>query len=101
MKITELFEKIGSMKSPFDRDPNLPDDVTTDKVLRSLRRQRRVQLEAEEKKRLKEEIHEYRKEGVARILRKPDHQILDKKKGSYYFSKRPATPAYFRKTRRF
>ena len=47
---------------------DLPDDMTTDKVLRGLRRERRLQFEEQEKKVLREEIKAYQKERQRRLL---------------------------------
>jgi len=41
--------------------PDIPDDVTTDKVLRGLRRQRRLQKESVEKERLRHQIRTFEK----------------------------------------
>lgn len=47
------------MSSKAEPKEDLPDDVTKDKVLRTLRRQRRIQLEEQEKIRLRRQIMEY------------------------------------------
>jgi len=58
-KIIENIKKFIGEKSKPEED--LPDDVTTDKYLRSLRRQRRLQLEEVEKSRLKQQIANFEK----------------------------------------
>ena len=50
-----ILERISNRKSILERE-EVDDDVTTDKVLRGLRRQRRVQLEEKEKIRLRKTI---------------------------------------------
>lgn len=56
MKLRDIVQKLRDTTSPLARDQNIPDDQTTDKALRSLRRQRRVQLEEFEKEQLRQEI---------------------------------------------
>lgn len=57
MGIREIIEKFRGVEE--DQEDELPDDVTRDKYLRSLRRQRRVQLEEIEKEQLKKQIKEH------------------------------------------
>jgi hypothetical protein len=56
------------MRERKEEDEELPDDVTRDKYLRSLRRQRRVQLEEIEKEKLKNEIAEFNKARMRKYL---------------------------------
>lgn len=58
---------------------DIPDDETTDKQLRSLRRQRRIQKEEVEKQRLIKSIQSYNNKKDAALLRN-DHSILREKK---------------------
>ena len=58
MGIKELINKIRDL-GQHDAHWEIPDDVTTDKSLRSLRRRRREQLEEIEKIKLKKAIAEY------------------------------------------
>lgn len=53
---------IDKMKGRKQEDADLPDDVTRDNYLRSLRRQRRVQMEYLEKKQLLNDIKEFERE---------------------------------------
>jgi len=62
-KIGAIMKRMGQ---PETIERNVPDDVTTDKVLRSLRRQRRVQLEELEKEKLKKEIVKFQGERAKR-----------------------------------
>ena len=50
-----ILDRISNRKAILERD-DIPDDVTTDKVLRGLRRQLRVQKEEKEKIRLRKTI---------------------------------------------
>jgi len=82
--IIENIKKFVSTKS--EGRPDLPDDVTTDKYLRGLRRQRRLQMEELEKVRLKSQIAEFEKnktkEYMFGIGRKPLlHENRDYMKG--------------------
>lgn len=52
---------IRRMGEPEQMRRDVPDDVTTDKRLRSLRRERRVQLESVEKEHLKRQILDFQK----------------------------------------
>ena len=52
MTIREVLEKIFNKNEEEGED--IPDDVTTDRYLRSLRRQRRIQMEEIEKEQLKQ-----------------------------------------------
>ena len=54
MKCKEMLERLGD--GPRLRDDSVPDDQTTDKRLRSLRRQWRVEEEIEEKRYLEQAI---------------------------------------------
>lgn len=63
----KILERISNRKSVFERE-DIPDDVTTDKVLRSLRRQRRLQIEEKEKIRLRKTIALSEKNRTAEML---------------------------------
>lgn len=58
-----LQDVIAKIKSMTQREPQeeLPDDMTRDKYLRSLRRERRMQLEELEKKHLQQQIADFKK----------------------------------------
>jgi len=60
MTIADIIQKIKGMTQ---REPQeeLPDDMTRDKYLRSLRRERRMQLEELEKKHLQKQIADFKK----------------------------------------
>lgn len=57
-KVMEIIKKIGGVEEKEE----LPDDVTRDKHLRSLRRMRRTQNEEIEKEQLKKQIAEFNTE---------------------------------------
>lgn len=57
MVLKELLAKLKQKHEVVDN----PDDLTTDKYLRSLRRQRRVQMEEVEKKVLQKKIKDFEK----------------------------------------
>jgi hypothetical protein len=72
MGIKEIWEKVkenidfgGSSDDPRE---DIPDDMTTDKYLRSLRRERRLQYEEMEKQQLKKDIEEYYKDKQRKYL---------------------------------
>lgn len=69
----KIKEKIENEKARRAEEDELPDEVTRDRYLRSLRRQRRIQLEEIEKKELKEKIAKFDKEK----LRKDFFDIKD------------------------
>lgn len=64
MGIKEFFQNMAGGVE----DDGLPDDVTRDKYLRSLRRQRRLQMEEQEKIRLKKSIAAYNKKKTRKEL---------------------------------
>ena len=66
MGIIELIEKLRNRESEPEED--IDDDVTRDQGLRSLRRQRRVQMEEIEKAQLKEKILEFQREKARGIF---------------------------------
>ncbi len=66
MGIKELIQKV--MNREQEQEPELGDDETRDKFLRSLRRQRRVQLEEVEKEKLKKQISDFQKERERKYL---------------------------------
>ena len=63
MGLRELLDKVRQLRAMRQEEPSidLPDDMTRDKYLRSLRRERRVQMEQVEKEQLKQQIQEFRK----------------------------------------
>lgn len=76
MKLRQLINYVKTIKSPLDRDPNIPDDETQDKVLRTLRRQRRTQFEEVEKKVLKKDIDDYNRQKDAYAFSGDGHSVL-------------------------
>ena len=58
--LKEIMEKISQWKENKEQEQDLPDDVTRDKVLRSLRRERRVQREEQEKIQLRKDVAQYK-----------------------------------------
>lgn len=64
--ISKIAEKIKERKESQNQGEEIPDDVTRDKYLRSLRRQRRVQLEEVEKESLKQQIKDFEKKRLNR-----------------------------------
>jgi len=72
------------------------DDETRDKYLRSLRRERRMQMEKEEKKRLIKQIQQYKdNETKKHLFGIGGDSILNEKK--QYIKKTPPRTAYFNK----
>ncbi len=67
MGLKELIEKLKGMGKGDERE-ELPDDETRDKYLRSLRRERRTQMEEGEKEKLKKDIEEFKKQRERRFL---------------------------------
>lgn len=61
MTLKDILGKIKKMNELPEKE-DLPDDMTRDKYLRSLRRQRRVQMEEIEKEHLKKQISEFEKQ---------------------------------------
>ena len=59
MGLRELLENMREQQKQKDE---IDDDKTTDKYLRSLRRQRRTQMEHLEKLKLKKDIHDFEKQ---------------------------------------
>jgi len=77
----------GMLSKAFNKEdrPDIPDDQTTDKFLRSLRRQRRLQIEELEKARLKKSISDFQRNKTREHLygfksRNPVKRNLYKKK---------------------
>ena len=66
--IQKIREKIKEKRMEAENREELPDDMTRDKYLRSLRRQRRVQMEEIEKEQLKRHIAEFNKARTRRYL---------------------------------
>lgn len=86
MGVREFLDSVKEKLSPEEGD-ELQDDETRDKYLRSLRRQRRIQMEEVEKEQLKKDIHEYSKArdqkylwGVKEGIQKKENQLIKKKK---------------------
>jgi len=65
MGFKEIIEKLKGMREEREE---LPDDVTRDKHLRSLRRERRTQMEEVEKEQLIKDIAEFKKERMRKHL---------------------------------
>ena len=59
---------LSGMMAKQDPGEEVPDDLTTDKFLRSLRRQRRLQIEEGEKVRLKAQIASFEKNRTRKEL---------------------------------
>ncbi|HDY67450.1 MAG TPA: hypothetical protein ENH85_06650 [Candidatus Scalindua sp.] len=59
MALQEIIDKVKEMRANKESKEEIPDDVTRDKQLRSLRRMRRVQNEETEKERLTKEVAEF------------------------------------------
>lgn len=90
--IHSIKEKIGEMieknRERAEERANLPDDVTTDQHLRYLRRERRVQMEELEKKRLKKAIHDFKAQKEKReVWGITDDKVKNKKKYVGLFQK--------------
>lgn len=90
MGIRETLDKIGTFVGGEPQD-DLPDDETRDKYLRSLRRQRRVQMEEMEKVKLQQQIKSFEKKktqkevfGIGTKAMNPEGNILRQK-----FTKEP------------
>ena len=68
--INDIVGKLKGMgkEEGDDRGGLIDDDLTTDKVLKGLRRQRRTQLEEGEKEQLKKDIALFNKERTARFM---------------------------------
>lgn len=66
MTIIDIVKKFVAKRNPPRED--LPDDMTTDKVLRGLRRERRLQIEQKEKEYLRKAIAEHRKSELSKNL---------------------------------
>jgi len=81
MGFSEIIDKIKSLKPKLEGDEEQDDDVTKDRYLRSLRRERRRQMEELEKKKLKLQIEQYKKEKAKKYLWgvKEHHGNLKKK----------------------
>ena len=67
MVLAEIIEKIRGLGNQ-EEEEDIPDDVTRDKYLRSLRRQRRIQNEEIEKVQLKKKIATFNKEREKKYL---------------------------------
>lgn len=85
MVIAEIINKIRTLRQA-EEDEVLTDDQTRDKYLRSLRRERRTQLEEVEKERLKKQIKAFQKArdrkylwGVKETIQKKVKMIQAKK----------------------
>ena len=59
MALQEIIDKVKEMRANKESKEEIPDDVTRDKQLRSLRRMRRVQNEEIEKEKLTKEVAEF------------------------------------------
>jgi hypothetical protein len=68
MSLKSIWERYREARLRKANEPKLDDDETSDKYLRSLRRQRRIQLEELEKQILKKRINEYEKRRSSLLL---------------------------------
>lgn len=81
MGFKEIMEKL--FKKNEVEEEEIDDDVTTDKYLRSLRRQRRLQMEEIEKEQLKKKIADFNRNKIKKHLfgikdnAKKQKQLLD------------------------
>lgn len=66
--INGIREKIAERKERLENRPDRDDDVTTDRYLRTLRRERRTQMEELEKVRLKKQIAKFKMERTSKHL---------------------------------
>lgn len=66
MGVYEILEKIRALRQhrAASREQEIPDNETRDRYLRSLRRQRRTQMEMVEKKQLKKDINDFNRDFV-------------------------------------
>ncbi len=62
MALQDIIDKIKEMRANKEDKEEIPDHITRDKQLRSLRRMRRIQNEETEKVTLKKEIEEFNKQ---------------------------------------
>lgn len=76
MTMKDILNKIMG-KEEIQED--LPDDMTRDKYLRSLRRERRTQLEQEEKEMLKQKIADWKRDQVRKNMFGVQEAIKQKK----------------------
>ncbi len=77
MGLKEAWDRIKGIR-PMERE-DLPDDVTTDKYLRSLRREHRVQLEETEKEQLQRKIADFNRERLQKHMFGIKEQLQHKK----------------------
>jgi len=77
--IDGIRSKIAERKERAESRPVLDDDVTTDRYLKSLRRERRTQMEELEKVRLKQQIAKFKKERTSKHLFNLKQQVKNKK----------------------
>ena len=75
MGLTEIVAKLRAKAEGMKRE-DLPDDVTTDRYLRSLRRQRRIQMESVEKEYLKKKIAAFERRKQTGIMITPEKERL-------------------------
>lgn len=81
MAVKDAISRIAGLlagKSKSEEMPDIDDDKTTDRYLKSLRRERRLMNEREEKKRLKKEIEEDNKEQNAKMFLTDDDNDITK-----------------------
>lgn len=81
MNIRELLEKVKNAPSPLTRDESIPDDMTTDKKLKALRRQWRVEHEIEEKQYLEAAIRERQRERERQMFTGGPNQLANRAGG--------------------
>lgn len=79
--IDKLKEMISKRKEELAAREEMPDDMTRDRYLRSLRRERRVQMEEVEKQQLKQQIEEFKRQKNRTYLwglsREPSQNIMN------------------------
>ena len=79
MGLKEIFDKLKGIRNESETE-EIDDDVTKDRYLRSLRRERRIQMEEVEKDQLKKDIAEFKK--------KRDQKYMWGVKDGEYFEKK-------------
>ena len=68
MALRDIIDKLKEMKNNEEPKEEIPDDVTRDKHLRSLRRMRRIQDEETEKEQLIKDIADFNRQRTKRQM---------------------------------
>lgn len=97
MKLSTIVNALRNTTSPLARDQTIPDDQTTDKQLRGLRRQRRVQLEEFEKERLQQEILAHQRKRAAEGIVGDGKNPLKYNGVGYKLGKMPKQQGFYQK----